>query len=109
MPIDPSANPLALLDIPPNTAGADAIAQSNTEALAAANRLFEGNNQRLIAASGRLDCSVPLRLPSYTVAGLPSPSTAGQMVYVSNESGGAVVAFADGTNWRRVTDRAVVS
>ncbi len=31
------------------------------------------------------------------------------MIYVSNESGGAVVAFSDGTSWRRLTDRAVVS
>lgn len=48
-------------------------------------------------------------LNSYTVANLPSAGTAGQMIYVTNESGGAVPAFSDGTNWRRVTDRAVVS
>jgi len=45
---------------------------------------------------------------SSTVAGLPA-ATAGKVLYVSNESGGAVLAFADGTNWRRVTDRAIVS
>ena len=51
------------------------------------------------------------KLPSFTVAGVPSASTygAGSLIYVSNESGGACVAFSDGTNWRRVTDRAVVS
>jgi hypothetical protein len=48
-------------------------------------------------------------LISYTVAGLPAATTPGMLVYVSNESGGAVPAFADGTNWRRVTDRAIVS
>lgn len=50
-------------------------------------------------------------LPSFTVAGLPSAGTAGagRLVYVSNESGGAVPAFSDGAAWRRVTDRAVVS
>ena len=47
--------------------------------------------------------------PSYTVAGLPAATTAGQIAFVSNETGGAVLAFADGTNWRRVTDRAIVS
>jgi hypothetical protein len=31
------------------------------------------------------------------------------MIYVIDESGGAVPAFSDGTAWRRVTDRAVVS
>ena len=47
--------------------------------------------------------------PSYTVAGVPSASPAGQMIYVTNESGGAVPAFSDGTNWRRVTDRAIIT
>ena len=51
------------------------------------------------------------KLPSFTVAGLPSAVTAGAgaQVFVTNESGGAVPAFSDGTNWRRVTDRAVVT
>jgi hypothetical protein len=48
-------------------------------------------------------------LPSYTTTTLPSASVVGAMIYVTNESGGAVPAFADGTNWRRVTDRAIVS
>jgi hypothetical protein len=48
---------------------------------------------------------------SYTVSGVPSASTAGAgaMIYVSDESGGAVIAFSDGTNWKRVTDRATIS
>ncbi len=50
-----------------------------------------------------------LKLRSVTVANLPSAATPGCAVYVSDESGGAVVAVSDGTNWRRVTDRAVVS
>lgn len=48
-------------------------------------------------------------LPTYTVATVPSASPAGQLIYVSDETGGAVVAFSTGTDWRRVTDRAVVS
>ena len=48
-------------------------------------------------------------LPSYTVATLPSASPAGQMIYVSDETSGGVPAFSDGTNWRRVTDRNIVS
>ena len=48
-------------------------------------------------------------VPSYTVAGAPSAATAAGIIYVSDESGGAVLAFSDGTNWRRVTDRAVIS
>ena len=50
-----------------------------------------------------------LVLPLYTVMTLPSASLLGQMIYVTDESGGAVPAFSDGTDWRRVTDRAVIS
>lgn len=52
----------------------------------------------------------PVRLASYTVATVPDATLyTGGMVYVSDETGGAIPAFSDGTNWRRVTDRAVVS
>ena len=52
----------------------------------------------------------PFQLASYTVAGVPAASkNTACMVYISNESGGAVPAFSDGTNWRRVTDRAIIS
>ncbi len=52
-----------------------------------------------------------LVLPSKTVAELAniSASPAGQFVFCSNESGGSIPAFSDGTNWRRVTDRAIVT
>ena len=45
---------------------------------------------------------------SYTVATVPT-GAAGKSIYVSDETGGATLAFHDGTNWRRVQDRAVVS
>jgi hypothetical protein len=48
-------------------------------------------------------------LPGYTTSTLPSAAIAGAMIYVTNETGGPVPAFADGTNWRRVTDRAIVT
>ena len=58
----------------------------------------------------KLDVDGPIRVKSYLVAALPSAAAgAGQVILVSNEAGGAVPAFSDGTNWRRVTDRAVVS
>jgi hypothetical protein len=51
-----------------------------------------------------------LQLPAFTVAGVPSAASFSFfLIYVSNESGGAVPAFSDGTNWRRVTDRAIIS
>lgn len=49
------------------------------------------------------------KLPDYTVATLPSASIAGLMIFVSDAAGGSIPAFSDGTNWRRVDTRAVVS
>lgn len=63
----------------------------------------------LTASPTALTAALPMGFKSYTVATLPAATTAGQMIYVSDESGGAVMAFSDGTNWRRVTDRAIVS
>jgi len=60
--------------------------------------------------------AVPIRNPSYTVAqliaGTPSAIPAGQMVYCSNESGGACMAYSRGAavgDWHRFSDNAVVS
>lgn len=51
-----------------------------------------------------------VRQPAYTVATVPDATKyTGGTIYVSDETGGAVLAFSDGTNWRRVTDRAVIS
>jgi hypothetical protein len=51
------------------------------------------------------------RVPSLAKSALPSAATsgAGALVHVTDEAGGAVLAFSDGSNWRRVTDRVVVS
>lgn len=49
------------------------------------------------------------KLPNYTVAGLPSPATLGLMIFVTNASGGSVPAFSDGTYWRSVIDRSIIS
>jgi hypothetical protein len=58
-----------------------------------------------------LDVAGPIRCGTSTVAALPSAagSGAGATIFISNESGGAVLAYSDGVNWRRVTDRAVAS
>lgn len=50
-----------------------------------------------------------MEVPQFTVATAPSNPPAGALIYVSDETGGAVLAFGDGTNWRRVTDRAVIA
>lgn len=52
----------------------------------------------------------PMKLLSRTVSQLSSlVASAGSMVYCTDETGGAVPCFYDGSNWRRVTDRAVAS
>ena len=48
------------------------------------------------------------QLPSYTVATLPS-TVAGDLALCTDETGGATVVFYDGSNWRRMADRAVAS
>ncbi len=64
----------------------------------------------IAAPTTKLDVDGPIKVKSYTVAGVPSASgIAGAIIFVSNESGGAVLAFSDNTNWRRVTDRAIIS
>lgn len=58
-----------------------------------------------------LDVAGAVRPGQYGVASLPDPAAAGAgaMAFVTDEAGGAVPAFSDGTIWRRVTDRAAVS
>jgi hypothetical protein len=52
----------------------------------------------------------PLKHKSYTVAGVPAAAShTASTIYVSDESGGATIAFSDGANWRRVQDRAIIS
>lgn len=68
-------------------------------------------NANGIDVTGRSTCTTWSKVGSYTVAGVPSAATAGAgaIIYVSNESGGAQLAFSDATNWRRVVDRAIIS
>lgn len=60
-------------------------------------------------AFASLDIAGPLGVASYTVAAVPAASVPGRIIYVSDEAGGATLAFSDGTQWRRVTDRAVIA
>ena len=53
--------------------------------------------------------AVSLKLPSYLKTALPAASPAGQMIYVTNDVGGATPAFSDGSAWRRVADRAIIA
>lgn len=57
----------------------------------------------IIADSGAI-----LRLRSYTVAGVPSASVPGRVIYVSNGTSNKRLAVSDGANWRW-PDGAIVS
>lgn len=64
----------------------------------------------LEARVSTLETATPNAFPSYIVAGVPAAAGhAGKTILVTDEAGGAVLAFSDGTAWRRVTDRAVIS
>ena len=56
------------------------------------------------------DANLIFQPKTYTVLTVPSAATYPRaIIYVSNEAGGATLAFSDGSNWRRVQDRAVIS
>jgi hypothetical protein len=46
--------------------------------------------------------------PSYNAGSLPGASPAAQIAFVPNDTGGAIMVFSDGTNWRRFTDRTII-
>lgn len=70
----------------------------------------------LLPKDGTEAMTQPLILEQATVAQLEGGSPTyvasvytGALVYCTDDTGGAVPAFSDGTNWRRMTDRNVVS
>jgi len=84
---------------PPNTlVGTYSITSPTTITLDAAS------------GAGEVKSDVPFRLLSKTVSQLNTfVASAGSMVYCTDETGGAIPAFYDGSNWRRVSDRSIVS
>ena len=57
----------------------------------------------------------PFLIRGYTVADAPDAAEWSDgidysaLVYISDETGGATLAFSDGTDWRRVQDRTIIS
>lgn len=67
-------------------------------------------DERYVSIDGSVETTGPINLASFTVAGVPTAADyPNSVIYVSNETGGATLAFSDGTNWLRVQDRAVIS
>lgn len=96
-----------LTDGTPGAYAADTVLYTSLGgALAERVRLFSAGGA---SVTGSISATTRVNYPSFTVATLPAVGSAGGNIYVSDESGGAQPAFSDGTNWRRYTDRAVVS
>ena len=58
----------------------------------------------------QLNIDAPLPALPFTLSEAPNAALfQGHVIYITDETGGAVLAFSDGTNWRRVTDRAIIS
>jgi hypothetical protein len=58
------------------------------------------------------DVTGAIKVPTYTVATAPSASTAGAgtVIYVSDgAAGSAILAFSDGTNWKRSDTGATIA
>lgn len=52
----------------------------------------------------------PLLLPTHTASTVPTASShTGSIIYVSDETGGATLAFSNGTDWLRVQDLTIIS
>jgi hypothetical protein len=86
-----------------------AAAVTSHEALADAHPVY-AREASAATITGAWAYSTPFTLPSYTVAGVPSAATyTAGLIYVSNESGGATLAFSNGVNWLRVQDRVIIS
>ncbi len=56
-----------------------------------------------VAVTGGAMSGVVITLPSYATSGLPSPGTAGRLVYVTDgDGGGKCLGFDDGSAWKRI-------
>jgi len=98
---------------PPSSGDSQALFQhaaSLTRMLYATLTAFGFRLNRVLPKDGSESMSGPLGLTGFTVATLPPASAhLNSVVAVVDEVGGHTIAFSDGTNWRRVQDRAVVS
>lgn len=106
-----SGDPYARFHVNGVTSYALGIDNSDDDAFVLSNGTSPGSSNRLRIDANGVAFGLPAKFPSFAVAGVPSAASAGAgaMIYVTDESGGAVPAFSDGSDWRRVTDRAVIS
>lgn len=61
------------------------------------------------ASTGEAAFDQPIALPQYSKSTLPSAAASARLIYVYDATGGARVAYCDGSSWRRVSDDSVIN
>lgn len=102
-------NPTPALPVPTNPEMLTDWGQNLVQALMRELVLANVRSNLLLAGDGTEAASGPVKLASYTVAGVPAAATyTGSIIYVSNGTANKRLAVSDGTNWRW-PDGAIVS
>ncbi len=61
------------------------------------------------SSSGETEFQQPISLNSNSKSNLPNATPAGRLIYINDASGGATIAFSDGTNWKRISDNTIIN
>lgn len=82
---------------------------AGTQANSPSARVLSIGPDRMIHAEGGATFDDSVGLAHRTVSTLPSVVPAGQLVFVTDASVGAVPAYSDGTDWRSMIDGSLIS
>jgi len=73
-------------------------------------RMKVGDDVSAWTALDYFNSTLPMPVPIHIKTAMPDATLyTGSWIYVSNDVGGAVMAFSDGSDWLRCTDRAAIS
>lgn len=101
------------LPLPFNLNSFSGIADFLTQFVNSISSEFQAHALRLniaLVSDGTETPSAPVIYKPYLKAALPDVSKfINGIIIVTDDVGGRVPAFSDGTNWRRVTDRNIIS
>ena len=89
--------------------GTNANSASNARSNLGLGTMAVQNEGSVEITGGEIEDTV-IRLKVYNVAGVPSASTAGKLIWVTDgNSGQPTVAVSDGSNWKVIAFRATIS
>lgn len=113
MSVANKVNNSAPISSPFNLLSFESIGNYLTQLINSVGSEFRDHALRLnkaVMADGSEVPTAPMMLKPYLKAVLPDVLLYKDgIIIVTDDVGGRVQAFSDGTNWRRVTDRAVIS